>query len=324
MSAKLPFSLSLNAAAPDAHTLLRADFSARPEQDREDPRLVRVGLDLASAPATAEHWRAARAVTHGRDGDFGWSGNDDILFAQLRVDESALADMERAAFDAYARIGAFLQQRGYPHLLRIWNYFHDIHRGAGDTERYRQFVAGRYRALATQPGFEQHLPAATAIGTREPGMLIYFIASKAPGAQIENPRQVSAFEYPAQYGPRSPSFSRATLADAGSEAYLLVSGTASIVGHASQHAGDAKAQLVEIARNLKALQLRAQRQRGGTTEWVPALLKLYLRDPAQLPQLRECLREQFGDAPLLCLEGDICRSDLLVEIEAVYRLAGPA
>src|SRR3546814_14768858 len=75
----------------------------------------------------------------------------------------------------------------------MWNFLAQINVGAEDHERYRQFSAGRNRALALKPDFERALPAATAIGMLEPGLVIYFLAGKQPGLPIENPRQVSAF-----------------------------------------------------------------------------------------------------------------------------------
>src|SRR3546814_7777072 len=135
----------------------------------------------------------------------------------------------------------------------MWSFLAQINVGAEDHERYRQVSAGRNRARALRPDFERALPAATAIGMLEPGLVIYFLAGKQPGLPIENPRQVSAFRYPRQYGPKSPSFSRATLIGDGANARLLVSGTASVVGHESLHAGDLTAQLDETMANLDAV-----------------------------------------------------------------------
>ena len=78
--------------------------------------------------------------------------------------------------------------------------------------------------------------AATAIGLPSPPdqLHVHWLATKQPGIAIENPRQVSAFAYPRDYGPVAPGFSRAMLLP-GDTPLLLISGTASIVGHASQH-----------------------------------------------------------------------------------------
>ena len=61
-------------------------------------------------------------------------------------------------------------------------------------------------------------------------LAIGFLAGRAVPRHFENPRQVPAFEYPAQYGPRPPSFSRATAVKAGEGRWIFISGTAAVVG----------------------------------------------------------------------------------------------
>ena len=81
----------------------------------------------------------------------------------------------------------------------------------------------------------------------------------SPGEPVDNPRQVAAGAYPATCGPKAPSFSRAMLVDAGGgRRGLLVSGTASIVGHQSVHADVVAAQTEETLENLHAVLARAR------------------------------------------------------------------
>jgi chorismate lyase/3-hydroxybenzoate synthase len=310
------------AAAPLApDTLACISFGASPGRD-DDPRRVQVALaPLAGAPP-CELWQAGGPVTHGRDGGFGWARGGGVLFGQVSFDgpgDGAFAD---AVQDAYARIVAFCERQGAPHLLRCWNYFGGIHEGSGDAERYRQFCVGRHRALALFSGFEQRLPAATVIGSRAPGALVYFLAACEPGLQVENPRQVPAWRYPRSYSPLPPSFSRALLkrwpaSDNTACEQLFVSGTASVVGHESHHPDNTAAQLAETLANLRALLAAADPDGGGP--WRAASLKAYLRRREDLPRVQEALAREFGaGAPLLVLEGDICRSDLSVEVEGFY------
>lgn len=298
---------------PDALACVSFGANAPPD---DDPRRVHVALaPLAGAPP-CELWRADGPVEHGRDGGFGWARGRDVLFGQLAFDGAgSFAD---AVQDAYARIVAFCGRHGHPHLLRCWNYFGGIHDGEGDAERYRQFCVGRHRALALFSGFEQRLPAATVIGSRAPGALVYFLAAREPGLQVENPRQVPAWRYPRSYSPLPPSFSRALLKRwDGQGEQLFVSGTASVVGHESHHPDNTAAQLRETLANLRAL-LAAADGDGGAP-WRAASLKAYLRRREDLPAVREALARELGaDAPLLVLEGDICRTDLSVEIEGLY------
>jgi chorismate lyase/3-hydroxybenzoate synthase len=87
---------------------------------------------------------------------------------------------------------------------------------------------------------------------------IYFLAGAHPPTHLGNPRQVNAYEYPTIYGPRSPSFARATLCRSDSATHLFISGTASVVGHQSQHVGSADLQALETVTNLRALVEHAQ------------------------------------------------------------------
>jgi chorismate lyase/3-hydroxybenzoate synthase len=311
---------SVRYEAPDApltdDILLRVRFG-RPQGAAPDARDLVVPLDpLTEAPA--ETWRSRGTVTRGREEGIDFAHDGQVLLGSVLVDEAGFRDPEQAGEQAYRRMERVLRGLGYPNWLRVWNYLSDITRGDGDDERYRQFVVGRYRALANAPDFERHLPAATAIGTSGGGLMIFFLAAKSPGEQIENPRQVSAFRYPREYGPRSPSFSRATLKTWDDRADLYVSGTASVVGHESRHVGDALAQLAEVRSNVDAL-LALAREKCGGRAFVPQQLKLYVRDRANADQVVARARELFGEsAPLIALVGEICRTDLLLEVEGLY------
>jgi chorismate lyase/3-hydroxybenzoate synthase len=241
----------------------------------------------------------------------------DWLMGELVIPADRSEDIERATFDAYARVREFVSGSEYPYLLRMWNYFDRLNEGEGDDERYRRFCVGRHSAIAS-PGFEFRLPAASVIGSRVPGLYVSFLAGRESGSQIENPRQTSAFRYPRDYGPISPSFSRATRVGH----LLLVSGTAAVVGHATQHPGDAAAQLDEIAANLRALLDRASQDLGWIKGgWHAQALRLYLRHERDAAELPARLRAALGEAaaPLAVLRGDISRADLMLEVEGVWR-----
>jgi chorismate lyase/3-hydroxybenzoate synthase len=155
------------------------------------------------------------------------------------------------------------------------------------------------------------------VGTGGDSTVIAFLAALRPGTPIENPRQVSAYSYPAQYGPRGPTFSRALFAAWNGLPQLYVSGTASIFGHLSRHEGDAAAQADETILNLRTV-LGEARGLVDTGESAQKLFKVYLRDPAYRDLVEEKLRAAFGPAhPIACLQADICRRELLLEIELV-------
>jgi chorismate lyase/3-hydroxybenzoate synthase len=269
-------------------------------------------------------------VTGASDG-VRFADNGEILFGWLHVPEERLRDVEQASCQVHRGLHRLMRERGFPHWLRAWNYLSHINEGEGDAERYRRFTAGRHRALADAfagtPQFDTLLPAATGIGMRgESGLTVCFFAGRTPGIQVENPRQVSAFRYPRHYGPRSPSFSRATLYHWAGRSTLFVSGTASIVGHATLHPGDAVAQFEETLCNLDALVGHAAQEHSlaGAAAFAPGSFKLYVRDPQHLQALGPLWRAALAErAPTAVLIGDLCRSDLLVEVEAVYERHSP-
>lgn len=288
-----------------------------PASTEPDPRVSVVALAELGGTATAEIWLGARPAQIGITDGIRHASDGDVLFLHLHLDEYAPDALQPLTAVAYRRLFALARTLGYRHVLRIWNYFPQINREYEGLERYRAFCAGRHQALiAVLAEFETRLPAASAIGTQGPGLQLYGLAARQPGAQIENPRQVSAFHYPRQYGRRSPSFSRAVLKDWGEgREHLYISGTASIVGHASRHP-DLWPQLDETLANLEALLAEANRRAATPLDW--ALLKIYVRPDLDPTPLRDRIVQRFGaDIPMLFLRADICRQELLIEIEGL-------
>ena len=145
-------------------------------------------------------------------------------------------------------------------------------------------------------------------------MTVAFLAGKKAGIAIENPRQTPAYGYPLQYGPKSPVFARAMLVDGA----LWVSGTASIVGSQSVHVGNLAAQTDETVDNLRRVFEEAERH-GFIMPLASRLcLVVYLRHAEDEARVRQRLAETFPSAHKILLQADICRVELLVEIEAFW------
>ncbi|MFL6591772.1 MAG: pteridine-dependent deoxygenase [Luteimonas sp.] len=321
-----PFSVDY-VHADDPSALLGGDdvlavfgFGAAAPARHGDPRYLHVPLQPHGGAAPYEVWRTPGPVASGRDGEIAWSGNGQLAFGVIEVEEGA-GGIVVAAAHAYERLTAFVRDSDTPHLLRIWNYLDAITQGDGDTERYRQFCVGRARGLGAFDAAQ--LPAATAIGRCDDARVlqIYWLSAAAPGIPVENPRQVSAYRYPRSYGPQPPSFARAMLPPTARQTPLLLSGTASVVGHASQHADALLAQVEETFANFDAL-LGAARQSQPTLP--PAFgpgtrLKAYVRDRGDLDAVAAALQARFGDrVPRIVLHAAICRRELCVEIDGVH------
>jgi chorismate lyase/3-hydroxybenzoate synthase len=284
--------------------------------------LVAVPLPQLGTAPHLELWSCATFVERGRYGNIEYGTDGEVLFGVCQRSEPATALLDEITYDMYADVIRMTNAKGYPQLLRIWNYFGDINGIQKGEQRYHRFCAGRHQALVElKPDFEQALPAASVIGTRDSGVTVYFLAAREPGTPVENPRQLSAYRYPAQYSPQSPSFSRAMLKLWRQGVHLYVSGTASIVGHSTVHSGDVGSQVQEILRNLQALLVQASctasTEFPGIAE--ASTLKVYVRRPDDLPLIDDALTQALGRRlSVLYLQGDLCRSDLLVEIEGIY------
>jgi chorismate lyase/3-hydroxybenzoate synthase len=277
--------------------------------ERDDPRWLRVALEPLGS-AVDEIWEVDGEVTSGRESDLRWSRGGGWLFAAVECHEDDHGGAEGAARHAYELLTRFVTSGNERHVQRIWNYLGAINAGTGDDERYKHFCTGRISGMGDV--FAQGFPAATAIGHHaDPGLLqVYLLATDRPGTRVENPRQVSAWRYPRQYGRTPPSFARATLLPA--DDVLAISGTAAVVGHASAHAGDIAAQLGETLRNLDAL-LETGGLPAGFDRRAP--LKAYVRHAQDEAVVRAFANRHIPEAPLLLVHGDICRAELLVEID---------
>ena len=209
--------------------------------------VLTVGMaPLFGSDPVCEIWHGREALQSGQHGPIRFRCGDTFLFGCLSLDEpdaaicnDARTPLQAATESAYRAIFSLLDARGYPAILRFWNYFPAINRESHRMERYRQFNIGRQDAfLAHGRSVIDRVPAACALGSVAGGLQIAFLAARADVVGVENPRQVSAYHYPSQYGPRSPTFARASLVKLGEHDMLFISGTASIVGHQTLHEGD--------------------------------------------------------------------------------------
>jgi len=264
-----------------------------------------------------EVWTSDQPVTTLQKNECSLAMSGDVLAGTISLDEKEGATLDAATELAYRQLLHHTRELGFPYLWRVWNFFPDINEEEAGLERYRRFCVGRHQAVeANLQNFPSALPAGTAVGTRSGPLQIYFLAGARPASHLGNPRQMNAYEYPRDYGPRSPSFARATFCSSERGPQLFIAGTASVVGHTSRHVGCPKEQTQEIVHNLRTLIEHAgnMEPRGiGTSH--RAIYKVYVRNPDQLLSIRQTLHDPLlNSSPILLLQGDLCRQELLVEI----------
>jgi enamine deaminase RidA (YjgF/YER057c/UK114 family) len=139
---------------------------------------------------------------------------------------------------------------------------------------------------------------------------------------LENPRQTAAYAYGTHYSPESPKFSRAMVLSCGDYTTIFVSGTASITASETRHLGDAAAQTDETLDNIAALigedNLTEHGLPGlGTALDSLGLVRVYIKRPEDYARTRAVCERRLGELPTIYAVGDVCRPELLVEIEGI-------
>ncbi|MDO8414395.1 MAG: hypothetical protein Q7S51_11470 [Gallionellaceae bacterium] len=303
------------------HILGMAAFGSSAGASAAYPVATQVNMLVLSSDTLFEVWTSSEPVTLCDEPPITASKNNEVLYGSIDIHPAPGEKLAATTHRAYATIFSFIQRQRYPHLLRIWNYFPQINVMEDGLERYRSFNVGRHQAFLEQETIltAENIPAACALGSQGDSLTIYFLAAKQAGQAVENPRQMPAYHYPELFGPRSPLFSRALLMKSGSQQYLFISGTASIVGCETLHAGDISQQTQETLVNVRTLLKQAA---GHGAEAFPAgrlLLKVYLRQAQDFPLVRRLITAEFGPShQAVYLQSDICRADLLVEIEGLH------
>lgn len=299
-------------APPADETLLRVAYGAAQQ------RAADTGLELALPPLDggpfAEVWSSDRIAGRGASGPFRWVRFGGRLFAWAVFGEDG--DLEAVSYRACGELLALARAQGCPRLLRVWTHLPDLARDG----RYQAFCAGRRRAMTEDAAaLAAPLPAATTTGSAAPGFALLALTAAAAPRALDNPRQTPPPDYPAALGPRGPSFSRGAWHADGDSRALFLSGTASIVGHATRHPGDAAAQAREALRNHAAVVEQARLAGLAVPERAQDLpfQKVYLADPADLAAARAALDRALGAAaPRRFVQSGLCRAGLRLELES--------
>lgn len=225
---------------------------------------------------------------------------------------------------------------GFDQVVRTWIYVNRITAEQAGRERYKELnrartdfyagirFAGRVRA-GTPPGTS--FPASTGIGTGGDRITMACLAMQSSRPDVfivplENPQQTPAFAYQPLYSPQSPKFSRAMAVVQGHFITTLISGTASIVDSRTVHPGNADRQTRQTIENIENLVSAENFARhglpgAGATLKDVAKLRVYVKRPEDYETCRRAVEQALPGVPAIYLQADVCRPDLLVEIEAV-------
>lgn len=306
------------------YTLLARVHSGNPPRSEESCLAIENSLEvLQESNSFFQNWYTNHKVTHGQYANIQYSGNPQMLFGHILVPCSDSVNFQAMVQQTYQKIYGCLQSTGCEHLLRTWNYFPGITDPADNQfDRYNLFCSARLQAMQACSIENRVYPAATVIGSQDNFLQIYFLAADAPGIAVENPRQTSAYDYPTTGTRAPPLFSRGVLKAWDRRIHFYVSGTASIIGHETQHVDDVAAQLNESLNNVETLVVHANHLHETQMNAQDDLLymKVYVRHGRDVPHIKNVLAARLpSSTQRILLQGDMCRTDLLVEIEALYQ-----
>ena len=217
--------------------------------------------------------------------------------------------------------------------VRFWSFVPNIQEPMGaSANRYMVFNVGRYDAFETWSGLSvrESMPAASAVGATGKTLWLHCLAADEPGRSLENPRQSPAYRYSSRYGIRPPCFARGmVIRGPGNAEYVIVSGTASVLGEETVHRGDLPDQTRETLTNLATL-VRSACEPSASTRSAPAewrwldrfrSLRIHVARRANAAAVVEATTPHVPHLEHIeVVHADLCRPDLLVEIEGIARL----
>lgn len=230
--------------------------------------------------------------------------------------------------NVFAELLRMFNSVGFPvnSIERQWNYIENILGYDDQEQRYQTFNNSRtnvYGNLFEGNGY----PAATGIGMNQGGIIIEFVAVQSADSisiPINNPSQIAAHTYSKNVlaGEEcvlktTPKFERARYLELFGKKLIFISGTASIIGEKTVGVGNSAEQTEITINNIKQLYSKEilEKLSGGTLNPKYGHARVYIKNRKDFLPIKRTFKSHFGNLPVVYIIADICRNDLLVEIE---------
>lgn len=253
--------------------------------------------------------------------------NREIISGGIYSDTTLSIDQQ--AEKIFARVSEILNAESVEvsDIIRQWNYIERITHMDEGGQHYQLFNDARshfYNSCKWENGY----PAATGIGTQAGGVVVTFDAirdSKEYTTAIDNPLQISAHAYSQQVlinttdkHKTTPKFERARHIS-GVKPMIHISGTAAIRGEESCEQGIVGQTALTMENIDHLTSVENQRANGveNPSKMEYATLRVYIKHRDNLDDAEQWMRDNYPDTPALYLWADICREELLIEIEGV-------
>lgn len=229
------------------------------------------------------------------------------------------ADIGVQSREVFQRIGGLLaaEEFAVDSIVRQWNYIERITVHEAGRQHYQMFNNARGEFYASGQWVNGY-PAATGIGSRCGGVLVDFDAVKFKNTicfctSIDNKLQVAAHAYSDNVlkeggsEKASPKFERAKSLNFDQQRIVYVSGTASIRGEESLGVGSIERQTKITLENISLL----------TDNMPMSSARVYLKHREDYEVVKHCFALREKNVAVLFVEADVCRDELLIEIEGI-------
>lgn len=245
-------------------------------------------------------------------------------------------DLQKQSMESFRLMKEILTRENmdFSNVFRQWNYIESITDTISGSQRYQIFNDVR-TLFYSESDFIHGYPAATGIGMTTGGVVIDFLAAANNNVwPVKNPQQVDAHKYSGEvlgnnklsdkFIKSSPKFERAKAIALDDSIIIYVSGTAAIKGQKSVVQNDAYYQTLVTIDNIEQLtgikNLIAHHIPVSSLSVVePVSFRIYAKTPADIQKVQTAFESKFGKMKnVQYLIADICRPELLVEIEGTY------
>ncbi len=226
-------------------------------------------------------------------------------------------------------------------IFRQWNYIPQI--TAVDVEDYQHYQAfndSRSEFYRKADWTKNGYPAATGIGMDCGAVTVDLIAVKPLNSKyriipVDNDLQLAAHVYTQEVligaegdvveGRSTPKFERAKALGCSEDGYIcFISGTAAIRGEESMQSDDAATQTTLTMENVEHLisdhTCNIYNIELSTKVREIHSARAYVKFPKDTESIKEVVEERWPDTSVIYLLADVCREELLIEIEVVANM----
>ena len=239
--------------------------------------------------------------------------------------------------EVFSKIADVLETEKLPvsSIIRQWNYIEKItDYDATGHQHYQDFNDARslfYQGSEWTTGY----PAATGIGTHWGGIMVDLDALRCEDRSVQvcgvdNPLQVAAHAYSQKVllgeedkvllHKTTPKFERAKAVWKEDHDFVYISGTAAIRGEQSLEGVGIERQTLATLENIEYLVSHENLNRSGIPATKDATLitfRVYVKRWEDMDAAKKVVTERYPNLPAIYTLTDVCRSELLIEIEGM-------